>query len=125
VVTNQPDVARGAQDLRTVHAIHERLRAVLPLDDFFICDHDDSDACACRKPRPGLLLRAAARHGVSLARSYMIGDRWRDVDAGAAAGCKTVWIDLGYRERAPESAPAARVASLAEAVESILRDLDG
>src|SRR5262249_2073394 len=87
VVTNQPDVARGKQQRDTVDEIPRRLRAELPLDDVFTCFHDDADACDCRKPRPGLLLRAAREYGIDLSRSYMAGDRWRDIDAGANAGC--------------------------------------
>jgi D-glycero-D-manno-heptose 1,7-bisphosphate phosphatase len=115
VVTNQPDVARGTQSGETVEAIHQRIGAALPVDDFLTCTHDDADGCACRKPKPGLILDGAARHGVDLRRSFMVGDRWRDIDAGHAAGCRTVWIDSGYRERGPSSAPDATVRSIAEA----------
>jgi D-glycero-D-manno-heptose 1,7-bisphosphate phosphatase len=115
VVTNQPDVARGTQTAATVERIHQQLRAALPVDDFLSCFHDDVDACACRKPKPGLILDGAARHGVDPRRSFMVGDRWRDIDAGYAAGCRTVWIDTGYRERGPSFAPDATVRSIADA----------
>jgi D-glycero-D-manno-heptose 1,7-bisphosphate phosphatase len=62
-----------------------------------------------------LLLEAARRHGIDLAGSFMVGDRWRDIEAGAAAGCRTVWIDCGYRERGPGVTPDCRVGSLDEA----------
>ena len=97
VVTNQPDVARGITRREDVEAMHATLRAALPLDAVFVCYHDDEDACDCRKPKPGMLLEAAAAHAIDLAESFMVGDRWRDVDAGAAAGCRTIWIDRGYR----------------------------
>jgi len=121
VATNQPIVARGEASRKDVEAIHAALCAALPLDACLVCYHDDADGCACRKPRPGLLTGAAAAYGIDLAASFMIGDRWRDMDAGAAAGCRTVWIDRGYREPAPARAPDARVATLAAAVEWILR----
>ena len=121
VVTNQPDVARGVQKRDTVDQIAHRLRAELPLDDVLTCFHDDQDDCDCRKPRPGLVTRAAQQYGIDLGRSYLIGDRWRDMDAGTNAGCKTVWIDRGYAERGPASAPDARVGSLPEAVDWILK----
>jgi D-glycero-D-manno-heptose 1,7-bisphosphate phosphatase len=123
VVTNQPDVARGTQTAEAVEAIHNRLREALPIDDFLTCFHDDGDACGCRKPKPGLILDGAARHAADPARSFLIGDRWRDIDAGKAAGCRTVWIDHGYRERGPSAAPDARVTSLSEAVAWILTEL--
>jgi D-glycero-D-manno-heptose 1,7-bisphosphate phosphatase len=115
VVTNQPDVARGTSTRADVERIHRHLASHLPLDDFFTCYHDDSDRCDCRKPLPGLLVKAAARYGIDLARSYMVGDRWRDIEAGQAAGCRTVWIDHGYRERGPSRPPDARVRSIGEA----------
>jgi D-glycero-D-manno-heptose 1,7-bisphosphate phosphatase len=120
VVTNQPDVARGTQSLDTIHAMHDRMRRALPLDDFLICPHDDRDGCRCRKPLPGLLLEAQARYGIDLARSFMVGDRWRDIDAGRAAGCHTVHLDRSYRERVPTLPPDARVASLGDAVNWIV-----
>jgi histidinol-phosphate phosphatase family protein len=123
VVTNQPDVARGTQERALIEGMHQAMRQALPIDDFFVCYHDDRDGCDCRKPKAGLLLRAAEKYGVQLTDSYLIGDRWRDIDAGRAAGCTTVWIDRGYRERGPSQAPAARVGSLAEAVRWIrMRD---
>ena len=120
MVTNQPDVARGTLRRDDVETMHAMLRAALPLDACFACYHDDPDSCDCRKPRPGMLLQAAATHRIDLARSFMVGDRWRDIDAGAAAGCRTIWIDRGYRERRPGHAPDARVESLAAAADWIL-----
>ena len=124
VVTNQPDVARGTQKAEAVEAIHRRLRRELPVDEFLSCYHDDADGCACRKPKPGLILEGAARYGADPARSFLIGDRWRDVEAGQAAGCRTIWIDRGYRERGPARPPDARVSSLEEAVEWIVGQID-
>jgi D-glycero-D-manno-heptose 1,7-bisphosphate phosphatase len=122
VVTNQPDVARGTQSVGRVEEIHAALRAALPVDDVLVCYHDDADGCSCRKPHPGLLLDAARRYGIDLARSFMVGDRWRDVEAGAAAGCRTVWIECGYRERGPAAGPDRRAGSLEEAVGWIVRE---
>jgi len=120
VVTNQPDVARGKQTRDNVELMNRELREKLPLDDVFTCFHDDADACDCRKPRPGLMTRAAEQYGIDLSRSFLAGDRWRDIDAGASAGCRTILIDRGYSEREPAAAPNARVKSLSEAVDWIL-----
>jgi D-sedoheptulose 7-phosphate isomerase len=121
VVTNQPDVARGNLTRDQVEAMHRKLAASLPVDDIFVCYHDDADHCACRKPKPGLLLEAQRKHNIDLARSFFVGDRWRDIDAGHAAGCRTVLIDHGYRERKPARPAEATVRSLREAVDWIVR----
>jgi D-sedoheptulose 7-phosphate isomerase len=121
VITNQPEVARGKQTRETVEAIHEELMSSLPIDDIFVCYHDDADHCACRKPKPGLLFEAQRKHNSDLGRSFFVGDRWRDIDAGHNAGCRTVLIDYGYRERKPAQPPEATVRSLREAADWIMR----
>jgi D-sedoheptulose 7-phosphate isomerase len=121
VVTNQPDVARGNLTRAEVETMNQQLAAVLPIDDIFVCYHDDTDHCACRKPNPGMLFEAARKHNIDLAHSFLVGDRWRDIDAGHAAGCKTILIDYGYRERKPAQPPEATVHSLREAADWILR----
>lgn len=92
VITNQPDVARGLQQREVVEAINGRIEAEFSIDKTFVCYHTDEDNCACRKPKPGLLLQAAQELGISLKDSFMVGNRWSDVEAGAAAGCRTVLI---------------------------------
>jgi D-glycero-D-manno-heptose 1,7-bisphosphate phosphatase len=117
VVTNQPDVARGNQSRETVAAIHARLGAMLPIDEFRVCFHDDGDQCACRKPKPGLLTQSPAYR---LDMSVMIGDRWRDIEAGRRAGVRAaVLVDYGYDEPAGLE-PDIRVRSLREAADWIL-----
>ena len=122
VVTNQPDVAREKQSKAVVETMHDWLRARLPLDAVFTCYHDDTDHCDCRKPAPGLLLRAADEYGVDLASSFMVGDRWRDIEAGKHAGCKTLFIDYAYDETL-QSQPDVVVGSLIEAANWILHYL--
>ena len=119
VVTNQPDVARGTASLADVTAINEVVVAGLPITDVLMCTHDDSDGCRCRKPLPGLLVEAAERWNIDLGQSVMVGDRWRDVDAGSGAGTRTIFIDRGYSEKQPE-APDHVVADLPAAAEIIL-----
>jgi len=119
VVTNQPDVARGTRTRADVDEIHRRLAARLPITEFRVCLHDDGDGCDCRKPAPGLLLQAANDLGLDLTRSVIVGDRWRDVEAGRAAGVRTVFVDHGYAEvlRHP---PDRTVPDLATAVPYII-----
>ncbi len=118
VVTNQPDVARGNQTRAAVDAIHAKLQAELPLDAVYACCHDDGQ-CQCRKPLPGMLTDAARDRGLDVSASFMVGDRWRDIDAGNAAGCRSIFIDRGYSERKPERF-AVNVAGLPEAAAWIL-----
>jgi D-glycero-D-manno-heptose 1,7-bisphosphate phosphatase len=101
-------------------AFHRTLAARLPLDDILVCEHTDEDECDCRKPLPGMLLEAARRHHIDLAASFMVGDRWRDIEAGYNAGCRTILIDYGYAEKPPDRVPDARVESLREAADWIL-----
>jgi D-glycero-D-manno-heptose 1,7-bisphosphate phosphatase len=120
VVTNQPDIARGTAQRAVVDRMHDWLKCVLPLDAVLTCAHDDGDRCQCRKPQPGLITQAARELHVDCTASYMIGDRWRDVEAGRRAGCKTFFIDRGYDEPAPQSYDF-RVGSLPDAARIILR----
>ncbi len=102
VVTNQPDVGRGTVAREAVESIHAYLVRRLPIDRILTCFHGGvayGDPCDCRKPRPGMLLRAAGEFKINLAKSFMIGDRWRDVDCGFNAGCTTIFIDWGYEEK--------------------------
>jgi D-glycero-D-manno-heptose 1,7-bisphosphate phosphatase len=122
-VTNQPDVARGAANRQHVEAINDHLQRTLGLDAVTACFHDDKDDCACRKPKPGMLLELAARYNVDLERSVMVGDRWRDIEAGVRAGCRTVFVDYGYDEDRPAKADFES-GSLAEALPWILRFLE-
>jgi transaldolase len=122
VVTNQPDIARRTIPRMTVDAINARLLAMLDLDEILVCAHDDADGCACRKPKPGLVHDGARRHAIDLRRSYLVGDRWRDIEAGHAAGCRTVLVDRGYAERTSTIAPDAIVASVLEAANWIIAD---
>lgn len=121
VVTNQPDIARGTTSSTTVDALNQELQKALPIDAIFVCPHDDSNHCQCRKPLPGLLFQAKDQYDVDLQKSFMIGDRWRDIEAGTAAGCKTIWLDFGYHEEKPEKYDYV-CKSLTEALNFIMGD---
>ena len=121
VVTNQPDIATGKQSLATLEAMHLRLSTELAIDGIRVCPHVDTDNCACRKPKAGLLLAAARELGIGLTASCMVGDRWRDIDAGQIAGCNCYFVDHGYHEKRP-AMPYVAVKSLPEAVSMILSE---
>ena len=121
VATNQPDVGRGTLEQGVVEAIHQHMLRLLPIDRVEVCYHPGGgkSVCECRKPKPGMLLHAACELGIDLARSWMVGDRWRDIDCGHAAGCRTIFIDYGYAEELKQ-APDFRCGSLRKAAEIIL-----
>jgi D-glycero-D-manno-heptose 1,7-bisphosphate phosphatase len=123
VATNQPDVGRGTLEQSVVEAIHAHMLAQLPIDRVEVCYHSGNEQppCDCRKPRPGMLLRAARELNGDLAQSWMVGDRWRDVDCGQAAGCRTVFVNRGYAEELRQK-PDFTVKNLAEAAEIILAE---
>jgi len=121
VITNQPDVARGKVTMESVEELNNHLRERLAIDDIYACYHDDEDKCECRKPKPGAILGASQMYNINLNESYMIGDRWRDIEAGQSAGCKTVFIDYSYDEKRPVG-HTYTAGSLLDAVKLILRD---
>ena len=99
VFTNQPDVARGTLTGEQLSKIHRQILEELPIRRIYCCMHDDRDGCDCRKPKPGMLLAGGADFDLDLRASWAIGDRWRDIEAGRAAGCRTVLVQHGYAER--------------------------
>jgi D-glycero-D-manno-heptose 1,7-bisphosphate phosphatase len=122
VVTNQPNIARGIDHPNFLIEVHNYLKSKLSIENFYICLHDDSDNCICRKPLPGLLMIASQELDINLSDSYMIGDRWKDIEAGQQAGCMCFFINYGYDEKQPEK-PYTEVNSLLEAATVIERRL--
>jgi len=120
VVTNQPDIARGALAPAELRRMHDRLVRAVPLDAIYTCTHDDADGCPCRKPKPGLLVRAAEELQVSLKNSWMVGDRGKEFEAGKAAGCSTLLVEAAGGSPAGIAADFV-VSDLAAAVEVILQ----
>jgi D-glycero-D-manno-heptose 1,7-bisphosphate phosphatase len=123
-VTNQPDIARGFLKPEDLERMHEYLRTTLPLDAIYTCPHVDGDGCACRKPKPGLLLRGAAEWQIRLEDSWVVGDSWKDLEAGRAARCNTCLVRTSATGETPSGAMVV-VSSLAEAVNAIVINLQG
>lgn len=123
VATNQPDVGRGTLKQEIVDSIHAHMLTQLPIDRVETCFHPGRGGsdCDCRKPKPGMLLKAAKELNIDLSRSWMVGDRWRDVDCGHAAGCRTIFIDYGYAEELKQK-PDFSARHLGEAADIILRE---
>ena len=114
VVTNQPDIARGKLNSDVLTRIHESIANKTGVKHFFSCIHDEIQNCECRKPKPGLILQATSQLNLDLKRSFLVGDRWKDIQAGQTAGCTCFFIDYGYDEAVPQR-PYYKVASLLEA----------
>lgn len=121
VVTNQPDVGRGFIAASDLEAMHRTLEDALPIDRIEVCPHTADDGCDCRKPKPGMLFRAAEALGIALDQSVMVGDRLGDVEAGRAAGCRTVFVDLDYTSEPKPTNADCMVASIADAADCILK----
>lgn len=101
VVTNQPDINNGLVSIDAVNGMHSLLRIKTQVDDIFLCPHSQDENCDCRKPKPGMLIKAAEKYNIDLKRSFMVGDRASDISAGRQAGCKTIFINRNYREDGP------------------------
>lgn len=98
VATNQPDIARHLMSEQILNNMHDLIRQNLAVDEIFVCPHDNSDNCLCRKPKPGMIIDAAAKWDIDLTNSYFIGDTWKDIHAGKAAGCSTILLDRPYNK---------------------------
>jgi D-glycero-D-manno-heptose 1,7-bisphosphate phosphatase len=116
--TNQPDVERGLTTREAVDAINGKVQSELALTEIAVCWSNDDEA-PCRKPNPGMLLDLAEKHGLDLAASVAVGDRWRDIAAGQRAGAQTLFIDRHYGEQHPK-APDHTVAELGDGLDWIL-----
>lgn len=119
VVTNQPDIGNGLVDAAVVDAMHEKLLRVSLIDDVLVCPHRQDAGCRCRKPRPGMLIKAAKKWKIDLKKSFMVGDRGGDIVAGQGAGCYNIFINRHYKETQQINSDS-RVASLPAAARLII-----
>jgi D,D-heptose 1,7-bisphosphate phosphatase len=139
VITNQPVIARGEVSFEELELIHNKLETDLGksgafLEDIFFCPHHPDKGfpgeqveykidCTCRKPKPGMILQAAAKYNIDLSQSYMVGDSWRDVGAGIAAGCTPVWLTDNYAGKTEnvDGREVLRFSNLKEFVKTCIR----
>ena len=137
VVTNQSGIARNIFPESLVHEVHKKMVAELArggawVDAIYFCPHKSEDACECRKPNPGLLDRAAREHGLDLAASWIVGDRYADLEMGHTAGARGILVMTGYgrgeyelhRSAWPRQ-PDALAENLSDAVRHILQKCGG
>ena len=114
IVTNQPDISRKKMSVEISNSINDYIANKTGIEHFYVCPHDDRDKCLCRKPQPGLIHEAASKLHINVNKSFLIGDRWRDIQAGQEAGCECFFIDYNYNEIHPKQ-PFVKVSSLFEA----------
>jgi D-glycero-D-manno-heptose 1,7-bisphosphate phosphatase len=99
VITNQPDVSRGRSEKKKIEEMNKYLQDIMPIDHVYTCYHDDHHQCNCRKPKPGMIIDASRQHNIDLSLSFVVGDRWKDIEAGNSAGCKCFYLDFDYNEK--------------------------
>ena len=119
MITNQPNVARGFIKKKEVIKINDYIKDQLNLDDVFCCFHDNKDNCSCRKPKPGMLLRAKKKWKIDMKNSYFIGDRRKDILAGKKAGCKNIFINYNYNEKLPSKKDCKYLKSIKDVINYI------
>tara|TARA_Y100001958_G_C21165319_1_gene498290 strand:+ start:131 stop:685 length:555 start_codon:yes stop_codon:yes gene_type:complete len=107
VVTNQPDVGKKILPKKKLNQMHKILRKKTSIKNIYTCIHTAKQFCMCRKPKPGMLIKAAKDHNIDLKKSYMVGDRAKDIACGKRAGCKTIFINRNYKEKKPKSQNAS------------------
>ena len=100
IVTNQPDAGRGKLSFEMINKINKIICEKVNIKESYICMHPYDGLCDCRKPKPGMLLNASAENSIILKESFMIGDRDKDIQAGIAAGCKTIFLSRNINNHA-------------------------
>jgi D-glycero-D-manno-heptose 1,7-bisphosphate phosphatase len=127
ICTNQPDVPRGFVSREDVEKMHLQIKEKTPVDDIFVCLHDDIDNCDCRKPKPGMLIKAAKKWDIELSSSFFVGDTWKDISAGKGANCKTFLIKKNYNKTSMPDCDFAvdNLSSAVELISTIIKKEDG
>jgi len=116
VVSNQPDISKGLVTSEVVERMNDIIVSQFPIEKVVFCSHEDIHNCSCRKPKPGMIIELAYEYEIDLNLSFMIGDNWKDINAGEAAGCSTVLIQKAYNKNVKAD---FYIQSLAEATDII------
>ncbi|MDB2363384.1 HAD-IIIA family hydrolase [Candidatus Pelagibacter bacterium] len=103
VVSNQPDIKNGKLSIYSLNLMNSIIKKFFLVDEIYICTHGKNDNCQCRKPKPGMLIEASKKWNIELSRSYIVGDRWKDIEAGKSMNCTTIFIDYNYDEPKPKN----------------------
>ena len=119
VITNQPDIGNKKTSYLEINKMHDKLYSLKTIDKIYVCPHSQSENCVCRKPSPYFFFLAKDEFNIDMKKSWMIGDRYTDIQAGNAAGLKTIFIDRIYKESLFKKISCKKVNSLIEAVKYI------
>ena len=103
VLSNQPDIKSGKLSNYSLKFMNLIIKKYFFIDEIYICPHGKNDNCECRKPRPGMLIEASKKWNIDLKKSFLIGDRWKDISAGKIMNCTTIFIDYDYDELKPRN----------------------
>ena len=119
VVTNQPDISNNLVKLSVVNKMHQKLMK-LPIDDIYICPHSKKQNCNCRKPKTGMIRNAVKKYKINVKKSFLVGDRITDIEAGLKMNCKNIFINRNYNEKKPNPKRVTYVKSFKQAALRIL-----
>lgn len=114
--TNQPLLSGGTLLRQELDRMHTLLRKSFSLDDIFVCPHDSSDFCPCRKPKPGLLTEAAFKWHINLDKSYVVSNKWQDSEAARAAGCTSLMIQSPFNGKGHHDIVLPSLSAVAERI---------
>tara|TARA_B100001250_G_C19763816_1_gene773743 strand:- start:141 stop:698 length:558 start_codon:yes stop_codon:yes gene_type:complete len=118
IVTNQPDVSKGILKHSVLKKMNDIILGELPIDEIMVCEHIDSDYCECRKPKPGMIKTLAQKWNIDVGNSFLIGDNWKDIESGRAAGCSTILIDAFYNKSVQSDYRAENLKTSVEIIRS-------
>jgi D-glycero-D-manno-heptose 1,7-bisphosphate phosphatase len=116
VTTNQPGLSRGTQSRRELDLMHGMMRRKFPIDDLFICPHDEMDRCPCRKPKPGLIKEAIWKWQLDMDRSFVISDKWQDAQAAHVMGCTSILLQSPWNGKGHHDFVLPDIPSLAQKI---------
>jgi D-glycero-D-manno-heptose 1,7-bisphosphate phosphatase len=119
IISNQPDISKGFIEKEVTEKINQIIFERFPIKEISVCPHIDEHNCDCRKPKPGMLLNLAKKWDIDFNKSFLIGDNWKDMEAGKNAGCRTIIIDHPYNQSVDSDYRVKNLDSAVKLIESI------
>jgi D-glycero-D-manno-heptose 1,7-bisphosphate phosphatase len=119
IISNQPDISKGKIEEGMTEKVNKIIFEKLPIQDILICPHEDRHNCNCRKPKPGMIIELSKKWNVDIGKSFLIGDRWKDIEAGENAGCTSILLDKPYNKDTKAEYRTKDLQSAVELIKSI------